>query len=184
MKRTPLTYLWKSCHISTWPSSTLKWPPWNLYFIDSPKDCHEFLWKYFTVILSAFLEINTLIQSDFELKTRLDRAIDYYLVVLTRYDKFSALKEIGTIFSRRNTHFALLVITECFCYSSVMAQSRLLSSVQLYFQYFGKYVYTLPRTAWSAENSTIPNEYGSAPAPMIDSCVTALVQRDKGLCVR
>ena len=136
------------------------------------------------VILSAFLETNTLIQSDFELKTRLDRAIASYLVVLTRYDKFSPLKEIGTIFSRRNTHFALLVITECFCYSSVMAQSRLLSSVQLYFQYFGKYVYTLPRTARSAENSTIPNEYGSAPAPMIDSGVTALVQRDGGLCVR
>ena len=79
--------------------------------MDSPKDGHEFLWKYFTVILSAFLETNTLIQSDFELNTRLDRAIDSYLVVLTRYDKFSALKEIGTIFSRRNTHFALLVIT-------------------------------------------------------------------------
>ena len=110
-------------------------------------------------MVSAFLEANTLIQSDFKLESRSDKATDFCLVVLTRYDKFSSLKEFGTIFSRINTHFVLSVTTECFCYSSVMAQS-LLSSVELYFQYFGKYVYTLPQTAWFAENYSTPDEYG------------------------
>ena len=77
----------KSHNNSTWLYSNTKWSPQTF------NKQNNFLWEfgqnYFTVIGSAFLKVNSLIQSNFKLKSRSDQANNSCYVIEPRwYDSF------------------------------------------------------------------------------------------------
>ena len=112
--------------------------------------------KIIIIIGSVFLEANTLIQSNFELR-RLDRGADScYVVGLTQYGLLRPLREIKAILSKINAHLLLRVFLLLF----LQVQFLLPSRVQRYFQHNRRYVLTLRWATWFTENSTTSDEYG------------------------
>ena len=106
---------------------------------------NNFLWEfrqnYFTVIGSAFLKVNSLIQSNFKLKSRSDQANNSCYVIEPRwYDSFKL-----TI-SKGNVHLLLLWHESAFV-AFLQVQLLFPFRAQCYVKHSRQHVFTLRWTA-------------------------------------
>ena len=129
----------KSHNNSTWLYSNTKWSPQT--FNKQNNFLWEFRQSYFTVIGSAFLKVNSLIQSNFKLKSRSDQANNSCYVIepddTTRLD---------WLFSKGNVHLLLLWHESAFV-AFLQIQLLFPSRAQYYVKHSRQHVFTLRWTA-------------------------------------